>query len=109
MVRKRKRKPEWQKKIAKERIKLLFQKADEVFNSDPKRANRYVYLARKIAMRYNIRISKDLKRKFCKKCYKYLKPNINCRIRTNPQQQAVIITCLECGHVMRYPYRKERK
>ena len=105
----RRSKPEWQLRIARERIERLFLLADEVFDKEPERAHRYVQLARKIAMRYNIRIPKDFKRRFCKKCYKYLKPNINCRVRTRASQQAVIVTCLECGHVMRYPYRKEKK
>ena len=105
----RKGKPEWQKKIAKERIKILFKKAEEVFNENPKIADRYIELARKIGMRYNVRIPRELKRKFCRKCYKYLRPNINCKVRTRKDKQSVVIKCLECGYIMRYPYKKEKK
>ena len=51
-------------KLSKQRIIELFEEADKEFNNDKKLANRYVHLARKIAMKYNIRMSKELKRKF---------------------------------------------
>lgn len=96
------------KKIGLERIEILFKNAERRFKLNPVLANRYIYLARKIAMKYRIRIPKHLKRKFCKKCYKYLLPGVNCRIRTKKEQQVVIIKCLECNAIMRYPYRKEK-
>ncbi len=102
-------KPKWQKDIAKERIKILFDLAEKEFKEHPERSHRYVELARKIGMRYNVRIPRELKRKFCKKCHHYLVPGVNLRVRTRVSQQAVIMKCLDCGHVMRYPYRKEKK
>ena len=101
-------KPRWQQAIGAERIERLFSLAEKEFPSHPERSHRYVSLARKIAMRYNIRLPSGLKRLYCRKCYKYLKPSINSRVRTNPRQRAVTVTCLECGHVMRYPYRREK-
>ena len=102
-------KPQWQQAIGKERIERLFSLAEKEFHSHPERSHRYVQLARKIAMRYNIRLPSATKRLYCRKCYKYLKPSINCRVRTSAGQKAVIVTCLECGHVMRHPYRREKK
>ena len=107
-LRKHQSKPKWQISIAKERIARLFSLADSEFHSHPERSHRHVSLARKIAMRYNVRLPPELKRRYCGKCYKYLKPTINCRIRTSAAQQAVITTCLECGNVMRFPYRREK-
>ncbi len=101
-------KPGWQQSIARERIARLFSLAEKEFPAHPERSHRHVSLARKIAMRYNVRLPPGLKSRYCGKCYKYLKPSINCRVRTSPGQQAVIITCLECGHVMRHPYRREK-
>ena len=101
-------KPGWQQAIARERIARLFSLAEREFSSHPERSHRYVSLARKIAMRYNIRLPPELKSRYCRKCYKYLKPSINCRVRTSARQRAVIITCMECGHVMRHPYRREK-
>jgi len=82
------------KKIAEGRIRTLFQQAEEVFSSDKSLAERYVTLARKIAMKTKVRIPPELKSKFCKHCYKFLKSGINSRIRTRAGK--VIISCLEC-------------
>lgn len=88
-----------QKEIAKERIKTLFKQAQEVFSKDKGLANRYVTLARKVAMKVRIRIPKELKRKYCKHCYKFLMPGKNSRVRTRDGK--VIISCLECKKFMR--------
>lgn len=96
-----------QKEIAKERIKILFEKADEVFKKNKALSNRYVTLARKIAMKSNLRMPRDLKRKFCKHCYKFLKPGVNCRVRT--KEGKVVYYCLNCKKFMRFPYLKEKK
>lgn len=107
--RKVKPKPEWQNKIARERIKKLFDEAKEAFEKHPDRSHRYVEMARKLSMRYNITIPRELKRKFCKHCYKFLVSGKNAQTRTRSAQQAVIVKCLECGKIMRFPYRKEKK
>jgi len=109
MAERKSTKPEWQKKIALERITRLFGQAEKEFMDHPERSHRYVQLARKIAMRYNIGIPKEYKRRFCKKCYSYLVPGANCKVRTNARQRAVTVTCGECGNIMRFPYRKEKK
>jgi ribonuclease P protein subunit RPR2 len=101
------RKQIWQKRIGSERIRILFDLASSEFKKHPERSDRYVQLARKIAMRYNIRMPKSLKRKVCKKCHKYLVPGKNCRVRTSAPQKSVIVKCLECGNVTRHPYRKK--
>lgn len=103
----RRTKPEWQQKIAKERIEILFKEALKQAKAGRlDRANRYVFLARKLSMKYQIRIPKEFRRKFCHKCYHYLLPGKNARVRTNPKTKAVEITCLDCGHINRYPYSK---
>ena len=92
-----------QKEIAKERINILFEQADKVFKENKSLANRYVTLARKIAMKVKVRIPQELKRKFCKHCYKFLKPGINAKVRTRDGK--VIISCLECKKFTRIPIR----
>lgn len=88
-------------KIVNERIKKLFQQAEKIFNKDPKLANKYVDLARKLAMKLTIRFPRNLKRRFCKHCYYYLKSGINCRIRTKDKK--VVYYCLNCKKYMRFP------
>ncbi len=107
MKRKYKQKPKKQREIARERIKVLFKEAKKVFNKNPKLADRYVALARKIAMRYKVRIPPELKRKFCKYCHTYLVPGVNCRVRV--QHGKVIYYCMKCKRFIRYPYIREKK
>ena len=50
------------KKIARERIEILFEQAQRAFSDHPERSNRYVELARRIAMRQRIRIDREFRR-----------------------------------------------
>lgn len=94
------------KKIAEERIKILFKEADKIFSKDPKLANRYVNLARKIAMKINLPFPRSLKRKFCKHCYHYLKSGINSRTRI--AKSRIIIYCKDCKKFTRIPLKKAK-
>lgn len=102
-------KPEAWKRIAKERIALLFKEAGKESGEHPERSKRYVQLARRIGMRYNVRMDKAMKMKFCDKCSSYLKPGVSCRVRTNKDKQAIVVTCLACGFVSRHPYIREKR
>jgi ribonuclease P protein subunit RPR2 len=92
------------KTIAVERIERLFELAERVFEKHPELADGYVKLAWKIATKYNIRFTRALKRKFCRKCLSFWKPGVSCRVRV--QQGCVVITCLRCSQVTRLPYKQ---
>jgi len=94
-----------QKEIALQRIKILFQQAEQAFPKNKVLANRYISLARKMAMKVHASIPQNLKRRFCKHCYKYLVPGVNARIRTRDGK--VIISCFECKKFMRIPIKKK--
>ncbi|MFC1648734.1 ribonuclease P protein component 4 [Nanoarchaeota archaeon] len=100
-----KRNPQKEKKIAKERIEKLFLEADEA--SDFAYGDRYVEMARKLSMKYKVRIPSKLQKKFCKTCYKYLRPGVNCRVRTRLGK--VVYFCYACKNYMRFPFVKEQK
>jgi ribonuclease P protein subunit RPR2 len=100
-------KPEWQRRIARERIEILFKLAEQEFPEHKDRSNRYVELARKIGMKYKVRIPRELKRKFCRKCYAYIKPGVNCKVTIDSQKKYVEYKCEECGHVKRYIYSQK--
>ncbi|MAG20499.1 ribonuclease P [archaeon] len=91
-------------KIALERIKILFKEADKSFSKHPERSNRYVKLARKIAMKVNLSIPSTYKRKFCKHCYSYLKIGSNARKRIRDKK--IIYYCMECKKFNRIPYKR---
>ncbi len=101
--RRRGTKPFDQIKIAKERISILMEQAVKVHKEQPGLAQRYFRLAKKIGMRYNIRIPAQLKRKFCRRCFSYL--GEGWRFKKGRAQA----TCKNCGLVMRYPYKPKRQ
>jgi len=89
------------KKIARERIDLLFLRAAEFFPYDPSISNRCVELARRIAMRQRVRIERTIRRQFCRHCYRFLVPGKNMRVRIHHHR--VVITCRACGRQTRIP------
>ncbi|MHC1567063.1 MAG: ribonuclease P protein component 4 [Candidatus Syntropharchaeia archaeon] len=96
------RKKDLVKKIALQRIERLFELAEE----SEEYCDRYVELARKIGMRYRVRIPKHLKMRICKHCYSFLVPGRNARVRLRGDYIAT--TCLKCNKVMRRPYGKSK-
>ena len=100
-MRKHKFKSVEHKTIALERITILFEQARENFKLDPKLSNRYVKLARKISMKYKVKIPSEFKRQFCKHCYSFFMPSVTCRIRTKPGK--LIYYCLKCKKFTRIP------
>ncbi|MEK6973985.1 MAG: ribonuclease P protein component 4 [Nanoarchaeota archaeon] len=88
------------KKIALERVKILFDEAGSVFDEDKKLANDYVRKAKKISMKVNLRIPSYLKRQYCKHCDSYLKPGKNLRVRT--KNGKVVYYCIECKKFARF-------
>lgn len=101
---KRGKKPKWQIEIARERIKILFSLARKELNKHPERAKRYVELARKISLRYNIRLAR-LKRSFCKKCNTLLIAGKTSIHRLDSDKKTLNIICKNCGNIIRIPYK----
>jgi ribonuclease P protein subunit RPR2 len=90
--------------VAEKRIAELFRQAQQVFSSNPELSNRYVEIARKMSMKYKVKIPKDLKRRFCKNCHHFLQPSVNCRVRI--ANKRVTYYCFNCKKFMRFPYKK---
>jgi ribonuclease P protein subunit RPR2 len=107
MKRRYSKKPFEERNIASERIDKLFCEAKLAFDKDPALSDRYVELARKIAMKMKVSIPRQLKRRFCKFCHSYLVPSKNSIVRL--QKSRVVCTCLKCGKIMRFPYIREQK
>ena len=97
-------KPDWQTKIAKERIEILFSLAEKEFKKHPERSRRYIELARKIGLRYNVRLLQEQKRNFCKNCNTLLKPTTS-KVRLDKSTKTINVICLNCNKISRYPYK----
>jgi ribonuclease P protein subunit RPR2 len=94
--------------LAKERIERLFKLAElEALDHNFERADRYVKLARKIGMRYNVRCPKKYKRRFCKHCLSYILPDVNSRVRI--RNGKIVIYCNVCSKYTRLPINKKVK
>ena len=94
----------FQKTIAKKRIKKLFYIAEQkALSNNFNLANRYVEIARKISMRYQLSMPTEYKRRFCKHCYQYLLPDSNCRIRIH--RGRLVIYCDNCKKYTRIPLK----
>lgn len=103
------RKPTWQTDIAKERIAILLKQADKEFAKRPDLSRRYVELARRIGMKFNVRMNASQKMRFCRKCGAFLVYGKNAKQRLNNQEHKVEVTCDECKNVRSIPYVKEIK
>jgi len=91
----------------KNQIVELFVLADEVFPNNPDRATRYVDLARKLGMKYKIRMTSEQQRRFCKHCYCYVRSGVNGRSRLRDGK--LVMTCFACQKHTRYGYGKEQQ
>jgi ribonuclease P protein subunit RPR2 len=98
------------KQIALERVHKLFRLAKNVIHEDPDLAQRYVRIARRIAMRTRLRLPKEYKRFICRKCKSFILPGVNCRIRIQQRREPhMVVTCLNCGKHSRFPLKGEKK
>lgn len=97
------------KRIARERINILFTLAETRYSQDPELAQRYVTLARKIGMRYKVNVPREHRWKICHHCKSYLHPGRSCRVRFQSKREAhIVVTCFTCGKNNRKPlHRKE--
>jgi ribonuclease P protein subunit RPR2 len=88
------------KEIAKERIEILI--ANALREEYPEFSQMQAALAKKIAMRFRIRMRYDHRQLFCKKCKAFIIPGNSARVRVGRSNtRAIRITCLQCGHTYR--------
>ncbi len=92
-----------------ERIELLYEQALKTYRSDYELAQRYVTLARRIAMRARVRQPRYLKRVVCKHCKSLIVPGYNCRVRIRQRREPhVTIYCMVCKRFTRIPLRRRK-
>ncbi len=83
-------------------VKLLTESAVDLSHTDPELAKEQADLARKVRLRFNVRLDPSLSRFTCRGCKGLLVPGVNARVRLGHGKTTVIrITCADCGHVNR--------
>jgi ribonuclease P protein subunit RPR2 len=87
-------------RIARERISSLFALAErEAATGHAELADRYVTLARRIGMRYNIRLLTEYRELYCRGCSTFWVEGRTVRTRLRSGRRTR--TCLKCGRVRR--------
>jgi RNase P subunit RPR2 len=94
-----------QNKYAKNNLNKFFTLIETRFY--PKMDSNYINEIKKISTSFNIRLTREQKLKFCKKCNTYL--NINTKIiRINPKTCSIEHICKNCGHIKRFKFSKNK-
>lgn len=101
------KKAEKKLQIAEEEVEKLVQQAKEMFNEDPELSKKYITMARRIAMKFRLKLPSKIKKQFCKHCSSYLMPGKSCRIRL--KNGKLVYCCLSCKKYMRFPYKPKRQ
>ncbi len=93
-------------RIAGERISDLFALAErEATGGDPRLAGRYVQLARRIGMRYNVRLLPEYRELYCRSCSTFWVEGRTVRTRFRSGRR--VRTCLLCERARRVPVRRK--
>ena len=90
------------KEIASRRILILFENAISNARNNPELSQRQAHISKKIAMRFKIKMPWQIRSSFCKKCKKFIVPNISSRVRIGRSNvKSIRITCKFCSHTYR--------
>jgi ribonuclease P protein subunit RPR2 len=91
-------------------VSILLNNSLETAKNDLSLAQRQALIARKICLRYNIRLQYSERQLFCRKCKNFIIPGINSRVRIGYRPKAIKIICLECNHIYRkiIPFKDDK-
>ena len=85
------------KQIATKRIEILFNNALSNAKSNPRLAEKQAEIAKKISMKFKIKMPFEVSSSFCKKCKKFIPPGIGSKIRLGSKPKSIRITCSYCN------------
>lgn len=92
------------REIIRERIGILLSLAPlELKKGNLKYAKRYIFLARKLSTRYNCRMGKVERAKFCKKCGLPSIVGLNTKVRLRKRERRAEYLC-SCGGKRTFKY-----
>ena len=90
------------KEMATQRILSLFNSAVSNVRNDPKLAEKQAHAARKISMKFKIKMPWSIQSSFCKKCKKFIVPSVTSKVRIGRSNvKSIRITCVFCNHTYR--------
>ena len=89
------------KDIATRRIQVLFNNALLNAKNNPVLAEQQAQIAKKISMKFKIKMPFEVSSSFCKKCKKFIAPGIASKVRLGNKPKSIRITCTYCNHTYR--------
>ena len=89
------------KEIAMKRMEILFNNALSNAKNNPGLAQRQAEIAKKISLKFKIKMPFEINSSFCKKCKKFIAPGITSKIRLGSKPKSIRITCSYCNHTYR--------
>ena len=89
------------KQIAIRRIEILFNNALSNAKNNPGLAEKQAEVAKKISMKFKIKMPFEVSSSFCKKCKKFIPPGVRSKIRLGSKPKSIRITCSYCNHTYR--------
>ena len=89
------------KQIATRRIEILFNNALSNAKTNPRLAQRQAEIAKKISLKFKIKMPFEVSSSFCKNCKKFIAPGVVSKIRLGSKPKSIRITCLYCNHTYR--------
>ncbi len=95
------------RELVLERMHILIQNATSNARYNPELAERQAGLAKRMSMKYRVRMPYELRMNFCKKCKKFIVPGFTARIRIGRSDvKSIRITCKFCNHTYRKIIKK---
>ena len=89
------------KDIATRRIQVLFNNALLNAKNNPGLAEQQAQIAKKISMKFKIKMPFEASSSFCKNCKKFIAPGIASKVRLGNKPKSIRITCMYCNHTYR--------
>ena len=89
------------KQIATRRIEILFNNALSNAKNNPRLAEKQAEIAKKISMKFKIKMPFEVSSSFFKKCNKLIPPGVRSKIRLGSKPKSIRITCSYCNHTYR--------
>lgn len=94
------------RKIAAERVSILFDAAVKTYPKDKELSRNYIKLLLEIGRHYKVRISPEIAAHVCKKCSLPLLDGVNAEIRVLARQKRAVYRCKTCGSTNSLDFKK---
>jgi ribonuclease P protein subunit RPR2 len=90
------------KEEAADLVRFLTESAVSLSHTNPDLAREQAALARKVKLKFNVRLDPSLRGFACRGCKGLLVPGVNARVRLGHGKETILrVTCTDCGHVNR--------